>query len=325
LPATNRLIDFGSRYVGQEHGKVLRASALALVKQILAMTDVHLRHQRELLTIALWKWTEAPGVTPHPKYNIRYVSRGALAADGARINHEHVWTRSWIIDRLLSRDSWTHAELEALLDANGVACVVTTHEHARLSGSSGQGWQRYVQAEVDVWDRQLGLWADLAADLLPEPGVTPALATMSEPGVTSEPQVFAVEAPAAAELDLQQALHERAGDRAALLGELARGAELDGAIAVVGGTRDPRQPIGAYFRIHDTELEEPTPAVAYAHWNGLVSFRLVENDIPPARPNDVRLASHAKYGVECRVSDDETLQVAKDLLFLALEKLRDRL
>ncbi|MEU4603297.1 hypothetical protein AB0F43_09995 [Kribbella sp. NPDC023972] len=297
--------------MAQDGGQVLRSSALALVKQVLSMTDIHSKHRRELLTIGLWKWTEAPGVSPHPKYNIRYVSRGVLGEDAAKINHEHVWPRRWIIDSLLSRNDWTIAELEELLDAYGVACVVTTEEHARLSGGSGQGWQRYIQAKVDVWDRQLGRWAELAADLSPDPAVK------SEPAEAEEPS--------AAALDLQQVLSQRSGERAALLSDLARWVELEEAIAVVGGTQDPQQPIGAYFRIHDTQIEEPTPTVAYAHWNGRISFRLVAEDLPAAKLTGIQIVSHAKYGVECRVSDDGTLRVAKDLLFLALEKLRGHL
>ncbi|WP_433165084.1 hypothetical protein [Kribbella sp. CA-247076] len=316
LPATNRLVDFRAPYVPQDRGLELRASALALIGQILSMKGVDSRHQRELLSIGLWKWTEAPGITPYPKYNVRYVSRGVRGEDVAKINHEHVWPRKWMIDRLRAQD-WTVTELETFLDTHGVACVVTTEEHARLGAASGQGWQRYDRANIDVWDRQLGRWAELHAVSVDVP-----------PELAAEPEAEDAEADVVptAGVDLQQVLRERAGKHAFVLGELARWTDVEGAVAVVGGTRDPQQPVGAYFRIHDTEIEEPTPAAAYAHWNGRVSFRLVGANLPAGTKVDgVKVVSHQRYGVECRVSDDRTLELAKELLFLALEKLRGEL
>ncbi|MET9317106.1 hypothetical protein ABZX12_35265 [Kribbella sp. NPDC003505] len=85
MPATNRLIDFSTPYLRGNEGEELRASSLQLISQLLRLQDVAPRHHRELLSIALWKWTEAPGGKPYPKYNIRYVSRGVLAANEAKI------------------------------------------------------------------------------------------------------------------------------------------------------------------------------------------------------------------------------------------------
>jgi hypothetical protein len=288
---------------------------LAIVQQVLGMADIHILHRRELLSIALWKWTEARGARPHPKYNIRYVSRGVLGEEVAKINHEHVWPRKWIIDHLLARRDWPIDEMRDLLDAHGVACIVTTHEHGRLGGASGKGWQRYVHANVDVWDRELRDWVDLRAwahDVPPEPVVT-------ADEVHDEP-----EPPAAADHDLLQTLKERAGDRATHLWDLVQWCELENAVAVVGGSRDPEQRVGAYFRIHDTEIEEPTPAVAFVHWNGRISFRLIEEDIPVhvSKLLSVRTVAHPRYAIECRISDGDTLQLAKDLLLIALEKVR---
>jgi hypothetical protein len=204
MPATNRLIDFSTPYVEGNEGKVLRASAFQLVRQLLTLRDVERRHHHEILSIALWKWTEAPGAKPYPKYNIRYVTRGVLAADDSKINHEHVWPRKWIIDKLLSRREWPTDELTDFLDTRGVACVVTIEEHASLGGKQRMGWQRYVDAGIDVWDRQVGQWVDL--------GTAPA-----EPAESDE-------APVAGGVDLEQVIRERAGDKQDLLIEFARSA-----------------------------------------------------------------------------------------------------
>ncbi|TDO57496.1 hypothetical protein EV651_111222 [Kribbella sp. VKM Ac-2571] len=308
MPATNRLIDFSTPYVEGSGVQALRASSLHLVRQLLELRDVQRRHQRELLSIALWKWTEAPGAKPYPKYNIRYVTRGVLAADDAKINHEHVWPRKWIIDKLLSRRDWPSDELTDFLDTHGVACVVTIEEHASLGGKQRMGWQRYVDAGIDVWDRQLGRWAEFR-------------------GAPSEPadDVDADEAPVVVGVDLEQVIRERAGDKQDLLIELARSAEREMAVPVLGSTRDSAQPVGAYFRIHDAQIEEPTPAVAYVHWSGKVSFRLTHNDLPAGGLAGATPATHQKYGVACHVSDNATLRTAQHLLYLALAKLRDDL
>ncbi|MET9317107.1 hypothetical protein ABZX12_35270 [Kribbella sp. NPDC003505] len=123
-------------------------------------------------------------------------------------------------------------------------------------------------------------------------------------------------------VELEQIIRERAGAKADLLLEIAQSAERELAVAVPGGTRDPAQPIGAYFRIHDAQIEEPTPAVAYVHWNGKVSFRLTDDDLPGGDLAGVTQAADPRYGVGCQVRDRETLGTARQLLYLALTKLR---
>lgn len=148
------ILKYASPYVASNAVAQARQSAFSLISQLLLLQDVSEKHLKEQLSIGLWKWTEAAGVAPHAKFNLPLVSDGVLHASGpTSINHEHVWTRKWIIERLRARQTWPADELRDLLTTYGVACVVTVEEHALLSGVTGQGWDRYVAAGIVVWDR----------------------------------------------------------------------------------------------------------------------------------------------------------------------------
>ena len=93
------------------------------------------KHQTELLSLAIWKWTERDG-----KWQTRYRSGAALAlgADwGKYVNHEHVITRLELRKQMLSAPDRVSGILRS-----SVACIVTRDEHVRLSkvGDDTSGW-----------------------------------------------------------------------------------------------------------------------------------------------------------------------------------------
>src|SRR4051794_24082351 len=135
----------------------VRLSALRAVQQLLQPVDgLSPAHRRELLSISLWKWTEAAGVAPHPKFNVRYATPAALDhSQPTKVNHEHLWPRKWIIDRLLEPGkTWAEDDLRTFLEDHGVACIVTVKEHGELSKltSGPEGWDRYKRAGLQVRD-----------------------------------------------------------------------------------------------------------------------------------------------------------------------------
>jgi hypothetical protein len=105
------------------------------------------RHKRDVISGLLWKITEARG-----KYTTRYRSRGSMEA-GAKVQHEHVFTRKDITDRIIAEPERAR---EILRDA--VACVVTVDEHRRLArlGEAIRGWVRYTEAGIEVIDTDDG-------------------------------------------------------------------------------------------------------------------------------------------------------------------------
>lgn len=105
--------------------------------------DILERHKRDIISGMLWKITEARG-----KYKTRYRSIRSKE-NGAKLQHEHVFTRSDITDRIMAEPERAR---EILRDA--IACVVTVDEHRKLTSvdPSLRGWDRYTAAGVDVED-----------------------------------------------------------------------------------------------------------------------------------------------------------------------------
>lgn len=105
------------------------------------------RHRRDLIRSLLWQVTEARG-----KYTTRYRSRAAFDDPKQRIQHDHVFTRQDLCERLMKPDSNVRSVLK-----DAVACVVTVDEHTRLTSvtranPSLKGWDRYEAAGIEVVD-----------------------------------------------------------------------------------------------------------------------------------------------------------------------------
>lgn len=282
-------------------------SLVQAVHLLLGTPDVDSRHRRQLIDIAIWKYTEASGLFPYPKYNLRFVSQGARNLEvEASVNHEHVWPRRWILDKLFAKRSWSLEELTAFLREHAVACVVTIEEHALLGNARPPGWKRYAEAGVRVWDRQEQAYLDVAAK---EPTAAGRLDSAPPPSPVER-------------FDLDELIEQRGERLAPYLRKLKRMARFGSAVSVVA-VKTNGEP-SDYFRIHDALLEEPTGAVAYAHWSGKVDFALTPQDVPQAivEDNSVRTLRGKKHAVSSKVTDEQTLEIAEELLFLALEKLR---
>jgi hypothetical protein len=125
-----------------------KASAVVLAFSVLSAKEkILLPHLREVLSIAVWKYTECDG-----KYTTRYRSEGALFATSSEVHHEHVITRKAIVDKLLQDPE----NAESIL-ATSFGCVVLRSEHQLLAtveqaNKSLAGWDRYRAAGITVWD-----------------------------------------------------------------------------------------------------------------------------------------------------------------------------
>lgn len=125
-----------------------QASAVALATAVLqARSDMYAAHVREVLSIAVWKFTECDG-----KYTTRFRSEGAMFAKSNAVHHEHVVTRKSLVDRLLIEP---HNVSSIFADAIG--CVVLRSEHSLLAAAEKtnpglSGWDRYRKAGIVVWD-----------------------------------------------------------------------------------------------------------------------------------------------------------------------------
>jgi len=136
-----------------EHSDLLerRRSAMRAAKAILGL-DLYLAHKRELLSVCIWKITEADG-----KYTTRFRTRGSLTADRTELQHEHVCERRVLIEELLASPHAADSILE-----RAIGCVATTAEHRSLTTLSRNrpdldGWDRYREAGIEVVDTALGV------------------------------------------------------------------------------------------------------------------------------------------------------------------------
>lgn len=133
-----------------------RNSAIAIAEAALAYrNDITVSHLREILSIAVWKYTECDG-----KYATRFRSEAALFAPSPQVHHEHVVPRKQLVDQMLA-----NPELVRKILGEAIGCVVLRSEHRALAqvekaDDSLSGWDRYRTAGIVVWDmkNQVQLW-----------------------------------------------------------------------------------------------------------------------------------------------------------------------
>ncbi len=131
---------------------------MRLAEVVASAEGLVLAHRTEVLSIAVWKFTEADG----GKYGVRYRTPAAAFADppAEKVQHEHVITRKSLVAQMLREPD----EIPAIM-ATALACLVTKDEHQLLMAAEKAapeltGWQRYQAAGLDVIDMATGqpLW-----------------------------------------------------------------------------------------------------------------------------------------------------------------------
>lgn len=239
------------------------------------------------------------------------------------MNHEHVYPKKWIISRMLQLQSGgcTHDDLTKLLDQYGMACVVTVAEHQRLSASKSEGWQRYLDAGIEVLDMKTGKLFDLHAAV-----ESPAARAIRQEPVAEAEDPFEEEGrrpevapePTSLPRDVLAALDEQNAGPAVsdfLLRSLTEGNDIVVARKVDGE-------LSNYLRLHDATLSEPTPAAAYVHYTGNIHYRLTMADVPEELAAHGNTLKHSAYGVSCSAGSGD-LDKALALLYVALERIRE--
>lgn len=134
-------------------------SAKIAIQAILAVRDqLCTQHLRELLSICIWKISEADG-----KYKTRYQSVAALARSTElhheELRHEHPFERKKLIDELIE-----FPEDIDRIAKKSFGCVVTLKDHMKLNkvDKSLSGWDRYREAGIPVMDTLTGIHLDLS-------------------------------------------------------------------------------------------------------------------------------------------------------------------
>lgn len=134
-----------------------RQSAIVILKALLALNgdDAVLEsHLKKFVSNCLWKITLAEGPS---KYETRYRSEASYDAPKRKLQHEHVWQRKLMVQKLLKCQP---DQVEEIVN-DAVGCTVTKEEHQRLADVDKadpdvDGWERYRRAEITVRDMLTG-------------------------------------------------------------------------------------------------------------------------------------------------------------------------
>jgi hypothetical protein len=124
-----------------------RIESAKLAIEAIVPLELYPAHKKELLSVCLWKITEADG-----KMNVRYWSQDATQSPISILQHEHVHERRELIHRLLNGEAVESVVVDA------VACIVTKDEHAILGKSKKLGWERYCDVGIRVFDSKNQEW-----------------------------------------------------------------------------------------------------------------------------------------------------------------------
>jgi hypothetical protein len=102
-----------------------RRSAVQIAKLALSADGLLDEHRHQLLSVAVWKHTEADG-----KFTTRFRSEGALeVSDSSMLNHEHVYPRKWLRERMLAEPSRVEEIISRPVVAGRQPCQrVATHQ-----------------------------------------------------------------------------------------------------------------------------------------------------------------------------------------------------
>jgi hypothetical protein len=100
--------------------------------------------KKRMLVHSIWEVAKATG-----DFRGRYRSEGVIRSVGVRIQRDHIYKKSALVEELLS----TSPDLDRVIE-RARCCVVTIDEHRRLHDVDGglEGWDRYKAAGVIVYD-----------------------------------------------------------------------------------------------------------------------------------------------------------------------------
>ena len=157
----------------EQKNKAVIDSVTTAIRHILDIPDdgnkIIIHHKKLLLSQMIWMFTEADGLMTEGKrtnykYKLTYISedtkkkRDRLGEDSKKyikdLRHEHVYTQSGLIKKLLAKPK----DVDEILE-NAIGCVVTKDEHKKLHvDKEVDGWDRYIKAKIRVWDNRKKAW-----------------------------------------------------------------------------------------------------------------------------------------------------------------------
>lgn len=140
-------------------------SAIEAIRVVHGAPHVALKHKKLILSTMMWKVTEARW----GKYDLPHRSRLARDAPPEEWRHEHVFPRKRAVEEILKVKA---QEIDAVVRAHAIACVVTPAEAKRLDDKDREtphlaGWERYRACKIHVVE--VDLHGNVFDFLVPEP------------------------------------------------------------------------------------------------------------------------------------------------------------
>lgn len=129
-------------------------SIKAFITVVMSTESILFKHKKRFISKSLWNITN-----PISKYKYlrRYRSKGVLEGkdESIPLQHEHVFEKKQMVDRILKNPSSIEEELR-----KAVGCVVTKPEHdlLRKKAKGLDGWKRYDCAGIKIFDMKKREW-----------------------------------------------------------------------------------------------------------------------------------------------------------------------
>ncbi|MFD3000391.1 hypothetical protein ACFS7Z_08480 [Pontibacter toksunensis] len=137
-----------------EDNKNTAVSAIDVILNAMPSVSDKIKKQH-LLNGMLWLYTEGAG--QRQKWKCRYRSEQVLNRDKeVDIQHEHLHTRSYIKEELLSGRV---TDIKSFLEENCIGCLVSKEEHKKF-GSRESGWGKYARNGIRIFDIVEKKWLD---------------------------------------------------------------------------------------------------------------------------------------------------------------------
>lgn len=123
---------------------VQRLADIKLLIDSIRQMEIGTPLKKRMLVHAIWEIAKASG-----NFCSRYRSDRVIQNPGFRIQRDHIFKKSTLVEELLSPTPDIDRVMEQAL-----CCIVTRDEHERLHGIdvNFDGWDRYRDARISVYD-----------------------------------------------------------------------------------------------------------------------------------------------------------------------------
>ena len=149
MPLRTNIAGMDSLYVFTDKLKKQKRDAVRIMKLILVDNEIGKEMKKKVIDTMLWN-ISGLGEGSFGKYLIRFRSKKSLDNQDARIIHEHVYPKKYLIEKIMNENNPDDETIDKIF-----GCIVTEDEHRELHKKEHKnliGWERYKAAGIEVQD-----------------------------------------------------------------------------------------------------------------------------------------------------------------------------